>query len=502
MALFPEGHPAAWAFNDSLFFPDDQSETASTAPSTQDHAASQTARTVIRESQGAGAEQAAALPRATLWIDHSKERYSVALNQLAGFEYDGVGIGTLEGDEIDTLEFEVNNQPLLAAFRCIQEAPSSSAKDAKTLYRNFLQDLRSAVMSTVGKEAEIASALCRAHFAIDIKGTTVGTQFTDNILRENKPFSIQELDAERLHATMKEGMTGTTTTMKLAQLGQKLDANLPINSWDPASYSVRSKLAEIVISGKPRTFLRTACPVVGSNSEPEIDPLFIGMLRALKAEGKKYLYINNQSTGDGDSRFNESKLEGNRVAALRGLSNDLEFKGMFHVVSFAHDSTFYKGGDEELNVLKSALLNNLRKGTEGYFLPEVISQDPRQTIELHKKMDAAIESIHAKYFPGKENLTVLSPKERKEFLHIAYAAIGKIIIETLDIDTLNITCKDGVDRAAGSAANLMAYASDRLVPFDDLLWTLTFPAALNHERPPRADRHEPSIGALKLITGH
>ena len=249
----------------------------------------------------------------------------------------------------------------------------------------------------------------------------------------------------------------------------------------------------MAIGGKNVTFIRTACPVVGSNLAPEIDPLFIGMLHDMKAKGKQYLYINNQSADSAsDPRLAESRCESNRVAAIRALSESSEFKETFHVVSFAHDSTFYKDATEvNAQELKIRFISHLNRGEQGYFLPNSFKSKPENLVRIYE----IINEVHAKYFEGK---SVLSAEERQEFLHVAYAAISKFIITEMQIDAANITCKDGVDRAAGSFANLVKIAQPD-VDSKLLLWSLSFPAVVNHARPPKGHRHIVSIATLKRI---
>ena len=68
----------------------------------------------------------------------------------------------------------------------------------------------------------------------------------------------------------------------------------------------------------------------------------------------------------------------------------------------------------------------------------------------------------------------------------------------MQISAANITCKDGVDRAAGSFANLVKISKPDIDP-QLLLWSLSFPAVVNHARPPKGHRHVVSIATLKRI---
>ncbi len=424
------------------------------------------------------------------WRTPRENRYLVALKSLSSFKHSGQSVEVLV-ENVSHLGLKT----ALATIRNISRGEYTSEEVRTYHYGNFLGALRAAVNETVGFDSEVTQALCLATFVIDIKTTEIGVDFIDKLLGDYHPQSVEELSAGKLESTLKQGLKGKSQKQKLTDIRRKMAASshFPGVTWDPVSYSIRSHLATVQIGAKDVTFFRTAAPVVGENVSPQIDPLFIGMLRELKAKGKQYLYINNQSAdAPSDGRFSEAACESKRVAALKALSESPEFKGMFHVVSFAHDSAFYKRAEEERAVgLKAELVKQLFSGEQGYFLPSKFLDIAENSVKLHE----LVEHIHEKYFESKE---ILNLEERQEFIHIAYAAISELIIVELGIDTVNATCKDGVDRAAGSVANLFKYSNPN-IDFSLLLWNLSFPAVLNHARPPKAHRHEVSIATLKRI---
>ncbi|MCH9632225.1 MAG: hypothetical protein S4CHLAM6_05550 [Chlamydiae bacterium] len=425
------------------------------------------------------------------WISAREDRYIVTLRQLSTFSF--------EGKSIEDLIKEVTHPGLKTALGILEKVSKKhiSSFDVRTNYfEKFIKALRSAIDSEMGENSldfKVATQLCSKLFTVDIKDTSIGTRFIDDLLGNYQPSSIQELDATMLELNLRAGLSGKTWSHRSTDISRKLTANIPFASWDPALYSTRSRITDVRIDSRDVEFIRTACPVIGSNFSPRIDPLFIGMLRDLKAQGKQYLYINNQSADlASDSRPGQSLCESNRVAAIRALSKEDEFKDMFHVVSFAHDSTFYKAAAAvEAEELKAEFFSYLKDGEQGYFLPDHLKNSEENLAEIQE----LINVIHAQYFEGKPKL---SRDERQEFLHVAYAEISKFIISKMGIDAVNITCKDGVDRAAGSFANLVKVAQPD-VDFKLLLWGLSFPAVLNHARPPKGHRHVVSIATLKRI---
>ena len=423
------------------------------------------------------------------WITSRENRYLEAIKGLSSF--------TVYQTNVRVLKEAVENKSLKTALNIILEVSNgdlSSDEVRKSYYHRFLESLRNAVseLEDDSFDAKVARQLCTAVFTVDIKDTEVGVAFINKLLGDYNPGCIQDLESVQLELSLRKGLVGKNMKHKVTDTRRKLSANNPTGEWDPASYSIRSKIADVQVGGREVTFIRTACPVIGFNNAPEIDPIFIGMLRDMKAQKKQYLYINNQSADmASDKRSLQNFCESSRVDALRALSETDEFKGMFHVISFAHDSEFYTHPSSvKARDLKEDFTTHLLKSEQGYVLPSSFFEKGSLD-EITKTLDF----VHRKFFDAKEKLTA---QERQEFLHIAYAALSELFIDKLKVNAVNITCKDGVDRAAGSVANLFKYTNSN-VDFQLLKWALSFPAVLNHARPPKGHRHEISISSLKRI---
>lgn len=431
------------------------------------------------------------------WMQTRTKRYEVALMKLVDLKVGGRDVSYLR-DQVESasLKEALNVVNWVKNFRGVSQASE------KKCYLDFLEKFRLAACElkddTITLDTKVVHELALKHFTIDIKDTVIGTGFIDRLLASYTVESVDDLDANQLQKALESTMKGMSIGTKAETTLRKLSAINPAGSWDPAEYSIRSKFATLTVNNKEVTMLRTACPVVGANAAPEIDPVFLAMLRGLKAEGKKYLYINNQSADKtSDSRKIENECESNRVKALQTLSQSEEFKDVFQIVSFAHDSNFYKGkSDVETIKFIEEFCTYLIMGKQGYFLPEHLHSE-EETSQIHDIIYQVARDHFTDSNTG-EIKEVLKGSERKIFLHLAYAAISKYILEALKIDFFNITCKDGVDRAAGSAANLIAY-NDPQADIKDLVYILSFPAVLNHARPPREDRHAISITTLKMI---
>lgn len=424
----------------------------------------------------------------------SHKRYKVALDSLRGFQLGGRGL--------DELHRVITNNALEEIFTLLMTNVENKGGDyttAKKEYDQFLLFLRRAI-ETIGTEDpnsldyRIVNKLSFDHFNIDISLSDVGIPFIKGLLGEDLSSQFDDLSAEELERSIKEALPKKSFSHYLLGKSRQISATAPwALDWDPASYSIRSKLIDLRVGDKDITLVRTACPVVGKSSNPKVDPIFIAMLRYLKLQGKQYIYVNNQSLDpSSDHRPIENKLESQRVCLMFELSNSEEFKEMFHVVSFAHDSDFYKQ-EEGLNAANfiSQFRAHLWEGKQGYQLPHEIKVDSKNEAKIHQ----LLVKIHEHYFGGEG---VLTQEERRLFLHISYAAITELLTQDLKIDFMNVACKDAVDRAAGSVVNLVRFVDPKFSK-EKMMWLLTFPAVLNHSRAPKRSRHGISIKTLKKI---
>ncbi len=405
---------------------------------------------------------------------------------------------------------------------------SDPSQVRKSQYPKFLKLLREAVNRAFCKstkslnqetnqERKLVGELCYAHFAVETEhDPEIGKNFIVSCMgKDYSPESIADLDAKKMVAAFKKNMKTRSLWSRIKSVFNSVCRSKNANSvswfsWDPAQYSVRSKLAEISLGGKKVTLLRTACPVMGHNNNLEIDPLFRGLIEHYKINEQQYLYVNNQSFDlSSDRRRNSKKpysqaqaiAETNRSKALLKFSEQDGIKDTLKFLSLPHDSDFYK---QKPSITQSSenfineFLENLMQGKQGYHLPEKYLQE-KEKVQIRQILEGVLKT----YF---ENTTSLNQKKRKEFINLAHTLITADVMETLNIAAANITCKDGVDRAAGSAVNLIVYADianyqGKLDPekMNYLTWILGAPSLLNHGRPPKEGRHQRAIPALQRM---
>lgn len=232
-------------------------------------------------------------------------------------------------------------------------------------------------------------------------------------------------------------------------INQGFDPNMQAN----VPYVLRkSQLKEDLLQehAKEVRFLRMGTPTIepyslSIYSQAHICPLFKGFLEFLKKEEKKHLYISLQSA------IASLKLIGDetgRTQAIIDLAQD--YPEHFDCVVFSQDSAFYKKpleeeGDVPFEAFKKAFLEELERPTEesGYFFPKKWSSQEGFFSELGLLMDA----VYREVFAESSTDFLMNFSERQDFIEIFQAFLALKCIQKSRADTVNITCKDAIDRA-------------------------------------------------------
>ena len=215
------------------------------------------------------------------------------------------------------------------------------------------------------------------------------------------------------------------------------------------------------------------------HSNVSINPEFLGMLQSYKREGKKHLYVSNQDaipkTGV-VAKFTNGD-ETNRSNILLDLQNNPEYNDTYYAIELSKNSQFYSQQGPYKNQSDSTLFKNelykqvfeLGRGISGNYIPDsiksfLVNGEKNRAKEM-------IEAIHREVFGSK---TVLSEKKRCEFIELFYDNLIKVILVEKEFDSANLTCKDQIDRGAGSNAKMYSNAAlvEDMVPatqtFSDL----------------------------------
>jgi len=205
---------------------------------------------------------------------------------------------------------------------------------------------------------------------------------------------------------------------------------------------VLADVAMLDRSGQPvtRRFLRMGTPTIeGFRSPARITPEFKAYLMDCKRKGERHLYISLQSgipktIGD----------ETGRTKAILDLQKT--FPDHFQAVVLSQNSEFYKNpgpeGEVRASDFQRAFYNQLIGPLHetGNSFPEQWMGDPAFLRELRDLMGV----VHETLYEGKEHLTL---DERRDFVETYYALLVPHLANRADANQVNITCKDGIDRA-------------------------------------------------------
>jgi hypothetical protein len=210
----------------------------------------------------------------------------------------------------------------------------------------------------------------------------------------------------------------------------------------------------------------------------EVIEEFKAFLQALQFKGEKHLYVNMQHFDEGAAKFNRSlkslpylgywfagshhMLKGDNMRSFAIHELQEEFGDAFVFVSLAQDSSFYHQKEGPWMYETSIAFQEFAqeffnqfenlKGLSGIYLPEILKTD----LAFMQKAKDLMSEVHKALFEAKPNL---SKQERKDFIEIYYAFFELMLIKTLNISSMNIACKDAIDRAGKSNALLFKLLS-------------------------------------------
>lgn len=267
---------------------------------------------------------------------------------------------------------------------------------------------------------------------------------------------------------------------------------------------------QIEINGKYVKAIGMGTPTVeDKKGKASIVPEFKGMLQHYRRENKKHLYVSNQNTipKEGISAALINGDETNRSDVILDLQDGKDYKGAYFAIALSKNSSFYyqKGKFKDKNDavgFKAELYSQIflmDRAASGCYIPDSIKQviankDNNKALKL-------IDDIHADLFGGRQDLT---EAERKLFIEIYYDHLTKMILVDMDIDSYNISCKDKIDRGAGSDAQLYALAAivadlfDVLEHSQRIILLMMIRALLVRKRAPIHERFERFIQMLEF----
>jgi hypothetical protein len=222
---------------------------------------------------------------------------------------------------------------------------------------------------------------------------------------------------------------------------------------------------------------------------------FRAFLESYEETGERHLYINLQDRLKGHPGYDEEP----RCKALENLAlhhpKSLLIVSLNKNIAFWHQSGQFKDLCSATS-FKEEFLKQLLAG--GYHFCE----EAHITKELLKKL---LFIVHEEFFANSHQLTLT---ERQDFVEIFYTFLIEYLIETLKPASVNITCKDGIDRAGTSRA--LYYLYDQLktkghlspTTISHLKAILFAPALLVKKRPPTYHRFCRFQSAASRLLAH
>ena len=343
-------------------------------------------------------------------------------------------------------------------------------------YRLYTKNLRAAVATQMKLDksskifelfSPLTTKLVKAHFELEMNQSEIGFDFfSESFFKNETELNIKTLKNEILKLYPKNRHQTLYTTKRKVNY-------LSFLNFDSSMHSLRSKIGKVKYNQKEANILRMGCPVVGKNSQPQIDPLFKYYLLELKKEGKKHLYINNQ-----DTLSKKDIYEKQASLALKALSKDPEFNQTFYLVNLPLNTHLYQQVSQDLILAKTfkGNFNSKILNDPSFYIPSSLLQD--------SQVDKILDKVHCAFFNQKEYLDQV---ERKVFIELVYSALIHDCLTNHSFDSLNWTCKHGIDRAMGSLAIFTGYCQPS-IDMQKALYIAYWPAVTYYKRAPESNR--------------
>lgn len=201
-------------------------------------------------------------------------------------------------------------------------------------------------------------------------------------------------------------------------------------------------------------FLRMSTPTIGSNKNSVLCPEFVGFLQHLKNSGLKHTYINLQDnrnltlvkskTARDYLKVFGVDCESYRTGVLESLNKNKDFSHVIDVITLSRDSSFYSqtgefGIVQDKNLFLSQYINFIQNNKQGYHFPDSWkSNSSEKMILLLRKFKKLFEIMFS-------NNDFINKNEKRLFIEISYLLVIDFVQK--DSSSVNITCKDGIDRA-------------------------------------------------------
>lgn len=192
--------------------------------------------------------------------------------------------------------------------------------------------------------------------------------------------------------------------------------------------------------------LRIPCMAREEKGEVIITEEFAQYLKAIEKKGQKHLYVNliTQKYGKGESNDPKYRKE---IEAL-----EEKLPGTFFAATLDKNSPFYfQIGEfaemDDAEEFKTTFAEHLfATSNPKYYWPSCLDQKEWKNFCLQ-----LLDDIHFSYFQDQSEFSL---DERKDYIHILYLEIVKELTKTLEVDSMNVSCVNTVDRGISLLAEL------------------------------------------------
>lgn len=235
------------------------------------------------------------------------------------------------------------------------------------------------------------------------------------------------------------------------------------------------------ITAAGTTLIRLAQPMIGNAylpywiAPPALSPEFFHFLR----QQPSHLYINLMRRHSSEKPFSQ---------ALENLETIFPH---VYVATLDKDSDFYwQKGDfyspsMSSSLFKTNFINKLTELKGGFYWPQQLKID-----EWKKQLLEIIENIHGHYFAHQ---SYLSTAERQDFIELTYCSILDALAGTLNPASMNITCRQSMDRGPSLIALWML--QKKQISADQVARMLLAAPWIIHQRTAHSSRIDRFISA-------
>lgn len=384
--------------------------------------------------------------------------------------------------------------PLLMMLGPIKESP-------KQTYIHFIKKLR-ASLSHLSMEHSLKEVCYKFYTSNDLH---VFCKKLIQLMKKSVPVeAINDDIFTRLYQTRKQIVEAPKflKTSFFHSICQFMVGQFHLNYDPQIQENIPYKLFEIPIKEKAIQVIRMGTPTQENYLAPftqkaQVNNEFMGFIEFLAKINKKHIYFNFQNKIPTWWGRNEAP----RCRALETFAS--HYPQTLYFITLPKNTLFYhqEGIFETLDDAASFKTN---------FLDEILSPDlgfgfvnAERFVYQDNFLEKIIHFVHRSYFDDKYRL---NHEERRIFIELTYLEIEKALINHIQPDSVNFSCKDGIDRAGGGTAlyyfdlylkNKTDFSENEIQNLEAILFA---PALLVKKRAIIKNRFDRFISAAKHIS--